>query len=329
MGRSGAQSAVWYIDAMISKGLAIIAVLLAAAQPSAATAGQAGGSSHASPQHPTASVSSPATPAAASAAAAPPATGNSTNVNTAAQSNCFGGTCDYQPSHITIATPAPAPAPWPLPQRIAWAANLVLVILGYVGILLAISTLRKIERQTRYGEAAATAAAESAQAALLHAQAIVRAERPWILVTVEPSRSTQNGFSVMVTNRGHSPARIESATDAIAISVDETQLPAVPAYGNAEPNAPAGSMILLPGESTAIRSFCRNDVKGICETGERLKRVEDWEEKIFLYGKVAYRDLMAPGEEQPYETSWCCWYIHGRQKSGMVMAGPPAYNQHN
>ena len=38
-------------------------------------------------------------------------------------------------------------------------------------------------------ETAATAAAESAQAALLHAQAILHAERPWMLVTVAPSPS--------------------------------------------------------------------------------------------------------------------------------------------
>jgi hypothetical protein len=309
---------------MIFKGLAMIAVLVAAAPALAANAAQSSASSHANSRNPPASIASPPTPSAAPAAGAVPA-----KVNPAASSDCFGGACDYQPSHITIATPAPAPEPWPLPQRIAWAANLVLVILGYVGILLAISTLRKIERQTRYAEAAAAAAAESAEAALLHAKAMVRAERPWVLVAVEPSRSVENGFAVVATNRGRGPARIESAVDAIAIAIDEEHLPATPEYGNAEPDAPAAAVILLPGESAAIKSFCRDDVKGVCETGEKLKRVEDWEEKIFLYGKVVYRDLMAPGEDQPHESSWCCWYIHGRQKSGMVMAGPPAYSLHS
>jgi hypothetical protein len=316
---------------MIFKRLAVIAILLAATQTPEAIAAQASGSSHANPaQHPAVSAASPSKP---SAAATAPANVNpaaaSQVVNPAASSDCYGGTCDYQPSHITIATAAPAAAPWPLPQRIAWVANLVLVILAYVGIMLALSTLRKIERQTRYAETTATAAAESAQAALLHAQAIVRAERPWVLVAVEPSRSVENGFTVVAANRGRSPARIESAVDAVAIVTDEEHLPAAPEYGSTESTSPVASTILLPGESTAIRSFCRDDVKGICETEEKLKQVEDWEERIFIYGKIVYKDLMTPDEALPHETSWCCWYIHGRQKSGMVMAGPAAYNLHS
>ena len=81
------------------------------------------------------------------------------------------------------------PLTWELHEKIAWAANLVLVILGYAGILLAISLLKKIDRQTGYAETAAEAAAASAQAALLNAQAVMHSERPWILISVEPSRS--------------------------------------------------------------------------------------------------------------------------------------------
>jgi hypothetical protein len=59
-----------------------------------------------------------------------------------------------------------------------------------------------------------------------------------------------------------------------------------------------------------------------------IKRIENWEEKVFVYGKVLYRDLIEPADKQVHETSWCCWYIHGRQKSGLVIAGPPEYNVH-
>jgi hypothetical protein len=41
-----------------------------------------------------------------------------------------------------------------------------------------------------------------------------------------------------------------------------------------------------------------------------------------------YRDLVSPQGSNEHETNWCCWYIHGRQKSGMVIAGPPSYNSH-
>jgi len=215
-----------------------------------------------------------------------------------------------------------------LHDRIAWAANLVLVILGYAGILLAISTLKKIERQTKVGEAAAEAAAESAQAALLHAQAMIHAERPWLLVTVEPSRSIENGFTVMATNRGRSPARIIAMAEQVRIAIDEAHLPDTPEYKSGEPGAPRVPVILLPGESTGIKSFCRDDLKGLCNSEETFKRIKDWEEKVYLYGKLVYRDLIAPPDEQIHETAWCCWYIHGLQKSGLVIAGPPSYNLH-
>lgn len=194
--------------------------------------------------------------------------------------------------------------------------------------MLAVSTLKKIEHQSKYAEAAAQAAAESAQAALLHAQAIIRAERPWILISVEPSRNVDNGFTVTATNRGRGPARIVSNIDKITSAVDQTHLPAQPEFDEVAPSAALSSVILLPGESTGIKSFNRDEVKSFCGSDEKLKRVEKWEELILLYGRVVYKDLMDVGEGESHETSWCCWYIHGRQKSGMVMAGPPAYNMH-
>jgi hypothetical protein len=214
-----------------------------------------------------------------------------------------------------------------LQERIGWAANLILVLIAYVGIMLALSTLRKIERQARYGEAAAHAAAESAKAALLLAQAQERAERPWIVIAPEPVPGIHDSFTVVATNRGRSPARIISLIDEVTIVHDESHLPPAPAFKN-EPHAPRVLTILLPGESTGIKSFHRDDVKSVCETTEDLHRVEEWETKIYLYGVITYADLRAPSEEPARETSWCCWYIHGRQKSGMVMAGPPEYNRH-
>jgi hypothetical protein len=303
------------------------AVLMAAAQAPAPTAAKTASSPgvhpHSAPAAAGPAGSSAAAPPAASAPAAAAAA-----VNPAERTDCYGGNCNFPSPHISIATPAPAPSPWPLQDRIAWGANVLLAIMAYVGIMLAISMLRKIERQTRYAEAAAQAAAESAQAALLHAQAIARAERPWILVSAEPSRTVENGFVVVATNRGRSPARIESLEDAITSAADEEHLPGVPEYAKPELPAPVSPIILLPGESTRIKFFRRDDVRGFCGTEEKFKQVEDWEEKVFLYGRISYVDFAAPDDAHTHETLWCCWYIHGRQKSGMVMAGTPAYNKH-
>ena len=235
---------------------------------------------------------------------------------------------DYPPPRITAANPPPTPIAWTWQEQVAWAANLVLVFLGYAGILMALSLLRKIERQTGYAEAAIEAASSSAHAALLNAQAVIHAERPWILITVEPSRSMENSFTVMATNRGRTPARIVETMERYKIAIDEKRLPGTPEYRNEKRTAPFSPIILLPGEFTAIKPFCRDDVKALCDSEERFKRIETWEEKVFLYGKVIYRDLISASDDPPHETNWCCWYIHGRQNSGLVIAGPPEYNSH-
>ena len=197
--------------------------------------------------------------------------------------------------------------------------------------MMALSLLKKIERQTKYVEVAAQAASDSAQAALLHSQAILNAERPWVLITAVPSPSIENGFMVLATNRGRSPARLVAITQETRLAVDEAHMPGIPEF-KSDPDddeeLPPVSIILLPGEVTTIKTFSRDDVKGVCCSEEKLRKVENWEERIFLYGKVVYKDLLAPIQESPHQTGWCCRYIHGRQKSGMVMAGTQEYNVH-
>lgn len=304
--------ALCYICAMVLKDLAIAAMLVSLAFVPAASTAQT-----ANPPSPTAGATTPAASPASGPGAASPAP----------QTNCQGGPCDAPPPHITIATPAPAPAPWPLQERISWAANLILVLIAYMGVMLGLSALRKIERQTRFGETAAQAAAESAKAALLLAQAQERAERPWIVISPEPVPGTQDSFTVVATNRGRSPARVVSLVDEIATARDESHLPPAPAFKTA-PRAPHTPSILLPGETAEIKSFSRGDVKAVCESAEELRHLEEWEVKIFLYGRLNYVDLRSVDETEMHETSWCCWYIHGRQKSGLVIAGTPEYNRH-
>lgn len=257
----------------------------------------------------------------------------STSANTSASagantaSDCAQGPCEETPEHIaSVNPPPPAPAGWPLQDRIKWLAVVLLVLIAYIGVWLGLTTLRRIEQQTRYAEEAAQAAAETARAALLFAENQVRAERPWILVTATPTPGSVNSFSVMATNRGRSPARIVSLADCIAIVQDEAHLPPAPVFKTA-PHAPTAPSLLLPGESISIKSFNRDELKTVCENAEEIRRIEEWEEKIFLYGVVVYADLAAP-EGKNFETGWCAWYIHGRQKSGMILAGPPEYNRH-
>jgi hypothetical protein len=302
---------VCYIGAMALKNLGVAAMLLCFGFIPAASAAQAG-----SPAPPKPVSTSPAPSPAAS-------TAQPNNPN----GSCEGSGCDVTPAHITIATPAPAPSPWPLQERIAWAANLILVLIIYVAVMLGIPPLRKIAAQMKFIEVTAQAAADSARASLMYAEAQAQSQRPWLVVNAEAEPGPNNRFTIRATNRGRSPTRIVTLIETFALARDEADLPAAPVF-QGEPKPPRIPIILLPGESTELKTFSRDDLKSVCETAEDMRRVEQWEAKVYLFGAITYVDLRAPADKQPYETGWCCWYIHGHQKSGMVIAGTPEYNRH-
>jgi hypothetical protein len=298
---------LWYIDAMMLKGLAIFAVLLAV---------------------------SPVL-LFAQAKSQPNAAATQRQPQTKQLPDCNGAPCEEQQPHLIVTLPAPAPVQWPLHDRILWGALLVLVFLAYAGVMLAVSTLKKIERHTGATEAsvaAATAAAgaanETAQAALLHAQSMLKAERPWVLVTAEATRGVESSFDITATNRGRSPATITSVLDQAVFASDEAHLPAVPSFKEPDPKSRFVPLILLPGESATLKSFTREQVKEFCGSDERFAAVESWSERLFLCGKIVYKDLVAPAGKEVHESIWCCWYIHGKQRSALVPAGPEEYNAH-
>jgi hypothetical protein len=302
---------MWYIGAMLSRSFSVLAVLmlLLCAAPSefAQTTDEP---TTAQPKSSTANPSTKTLPATSGASGA----------------DCNGTPCDEVQPRV-FAMPPPTTTTWTLHEKIGWAAYVLLAALGYVGIMLALSTLRKIERHTGAAVLVAESAAAAAQAALLNAQAIINAERPWILISVEPSAEKLNSFTVIATNRGRTPASIIAKSEHTKIAIDEHALPGVPEYDFQAP-IPFIPRILVPGESTPIKSVGREDLLGLCGSEEAFKRIENWEEKFFIYGKVVYRDLIASADNQLHETNWCCWYIRGRQMDGLVIAGPSAYNAH-
>ena len=92
----------------------------------------------------------------------------------------------------------------------------VLMVAGVWGIVVALRTLKMVKRQAdeMMKQAALmkeqTAIAEkAANAALLNAQAVINAERPWLLIY--PSRSGtghHSSFTFKAVNRGRSPAEV-------------------------------------------------------------------------------------------------------------------------
>jgi hypothetical protein len=302
----------------------IFATILVLAMASGAFASQPSKSAKTASAHPS---SAPASPAVEADKTTPPAQSS----DAATEAKCDDGPCDHPKPHIAV-TNAPAPAPtarvvtWQ--DNVAWGANILLAVLGYVGIMMGFSLLKKIDRQTEYAETAAQAATEAANAASMQAQMMINAERPWLLIRVEPAPQMANSFRIMATNRGRGPAEIISSSERIGLAADETQLPDKPEFAKKQSSELPAQTILLPGESMILLSFGRDDMKWVCKTDEGLRRVEQRKDIIFIYGKVVYRDLLAPDEKHIHDTDWCCRYNHGETASSLIVAGPQKYIRH-
>lgn len=270
----------------------------------------------------------PASSTPKSAQVAPSAAPTGASRAASAQNADASGSTEAAPPQIVVNSPPAQAAPWTWHDKVLWGAEIVLVILGYIGVLLALRTLKNIQRQTEFGVQAAQAALQCANASLESSQAIVDSGRPWIVVTVEPFLTVEHGFKVMATNRGRTPARIMAKNDCVKIVEDETKLPLTPDYDSGKSATPFEPIILLPGESAGIRPFRRSDVRTYCASDDQFRHIEKWEEKLFVYGRVVYRDLISPMDQPNHETDWCCWYVYG-EKDALVIAGPPEYNKHN
>ncbi|MDE3186943.1 MAG: hypothetical protein KGM96_05375 [Acidobacteriota bacterium] len=304
----------------MARWLVVLITLCAFAQTVMPVSGQEAGDSGAS------RVNAPAS--SRPAAAVPRAATSQSSVPPAPSPESDGGSSGAQPPQIIVNSPAPAAAPWTWHDRALWGANIVLAVLAYVGIILALRLMKNIDHNTRSSVEASQAALETATAALAQTQAFVDADRPWIVVTVEPFLTMENSFKVMATNRGRTPARLLTTEDHVRIAADETSLPKSPEYDSASKTTLTEPLILLPGESVGIRPFSRDEVRSLCSSDEEFERVELWEDKIFLYGCVTYKDLISVPEKQIHQTDWCCRYIHGETKSALVITGPPEYNKH-
>lgn len=300
----------------MSRRLPVLIALLALALFQAPLRAQTATS--ATPQAPPHTAAAPAAHKPAAAPGSAPASTDADNSQSSAQ-----------PPQIIVNPPA-APTPeWGWREQATWASGIVLAVLGYVGIMLALRTLKRIERHLEASTTTAQAALESSSAALSLAQAIANSERPWIVVTVEPFLTMESSFKVMAANRGRSPARIINAIDQVRVARDETELPKTPEFDTAAKADTPEPIVLLPGEATGIWAFNRDDLAAICKTADVLRKVERWQEILFLYGRITYTDLNASDTNQVHETFWCCRYIHGEKNSALVMAGQPEYNKHS
>lgn len=217
-------------------------------------------------------------------------------------------------------------------DKAAVIANFLLVAVGIAGVVVAIKTLRKIERQTKAGEEAAKSGRDSAEASLKQANALIDAERAWVVESIRfldeiPYRSNDGGIlvaQVTLRNIGKQPAFLKFIQ--LRFHAHDTALARLPQYRSTEP-LPDGFM-MAPSSEIHLRALLEEGSFDD-EQVQRIRGLKGKALKLRLYGRIAYESMGREGVNQfCYTWQNQMGFSLSGDKPFFEKDGPLGYNSH-
>jgi len=210
--------------------------------------------------------------------------------------------------------------------------NIGLFLAGIAGIIVAVCTLKNIQKQTNATEKAAGAAKDNADIALLNTQVVLNSERPWLVVTAERNGSTgEVYFHFRVTNKGRTPAQLVSGTVDYTFATRPDQLPIPPPYETAFYAPP--NRFLVQDDWFNIRRTQSEANIGVSPLGLLKSRRAQTDkaqpgEFLIVFGQIIYDDVLGKGrpDYKQHRTRWCfAFFEHGQT---FETVGPEEYNEY-
>lgn len=201
-----------------------------------------------------------------------------------------------------------------------WALFLAAVFAGFI----ALKTLFAIHNEAVEIKSVAAAASKNAQA-------VINAERPWVMIQIEEipgENAAKTNFQLYAFNYGKGPAHVTACKGPIATWCDDLgkELPVPPDYGKWDWDA----RFLAPGERFPMRDAMEpwsqrlnfvtpRAMEGIPTPGKP---------QLVIYGLLEYGDGVT---ETIHKTAFC--YRRKRDKFSdmgghLVPGGPPVYNEY-
>ena len=189
--------------------------------------------------------------------------------------------------------------------------NFALGIVGFAGIGTALCTLRKIERQIKVAEA--------------DTQAMIRAERAWVIVSVKEITSGEYVF--VAKNEGKTPAKIQSVWCTNLWTPREVELSIPPDDQTSESQLQNPPFLLPPGAERSIWRCKRTDVERMSGggVGEQSRFARGFGAANF-YGRIRYRNVLDADATILHETRWFYLLI---PQPGTVPIADPFHPEHN
>jgi hypothetical protein len=169
---------------------------------------------------------------------------------------------------------------------------------------------------------------KAADAALFNAQAVINAERPWVIVTVKQEGVGGIASIFYSSVRGRTPAIILSNwADRIYVG-DPQNLPVPPIYGD-EGTVFAAQPLVTADDPPSVAYQFSIQLALTALTDDKRSKIAYMDEWLCVYGRVRYTDLLAKdaqGNPVVHETRWCYVYYPTEPAGTFVKDGPPAYN---
>jgi hypothetical protein len=211
-----------------------------------------------------------------------------------------------------------------------------LLIVGFLQLVVLAGQAYLFYRQATIMEAhklsleqLAKAANDNAAAALRNANALINAERPWVMVqikTIPEQGSARATFHIDIFNYGKSPAHI---TACIGPQIDfcrfpDKELPLPPEYWEAK----SEQTFLAPKDSAPIGSISPStpEIRSLRDAKASRENISRDDLKLVAYGLVEYADGVSG---KTYRTAFC--YRHEQIRLSdmggrMILCGPREYN---
>jgi len=158
---------------------------------------------------------------------------------------------------------------------------------------------------------------DSARAALLNAQAVINAERAWLIAEPVENAGKPNFYEIRIKNSGQTPARFIRG-DATYLFIEQPdKLPVPPQYK---------SPILVP-QQLLIASNKGFPIPHGYDVDHLRARSEATGKTFVIYGRIVYNDTITPAIE--HETRWCFGYLPDANEVNaggrFVLTGPSEY----
>lgn len=183
------------------------------------------------------------------------------------------------------------------------------------------------EHKAKFDELA-KAATSNATAALLHAKAIINAERPWMLVEYE-YRKTQEleGIGFYAINKGETPAEIvEAHFEQEILPYIPDELPIPPIYRTPIFIPKRGDNLIVNEERWNLNPVPIHPESWIDNSMKR-DAVENAREFVYFYGVIVYRDMLHDSSDPSglHYTRFC--FVYDFFVKALLPTGPNDYRQ--